>query len=248
MKLKWSWTIHHVNNQPNLCWITFPNPMWNLIWLIESHSRVFTPDLWSLIPKHIWLKLARQIVYHTVYQGSKFRSIHNSPLCWPKSLDGVSLWYFIPACINMALAIVTTIFMVHSASPSEWVWRNSINSQFVPKTNPYQQSKTIPDYIIPLEICHINKLKETNCQVKCLSKCSIPHWKYIRPCPYIHPCFQVISLTVINILHVIGWFTRRNQNWFIMALAGDCPQTPSPITLTIKRDSGPYQYHKTVKI
>ena len=38
-------------------------------------------------------------------------------LRWPKSMDNVSLWHIIPAWINIALAIVTTILMVHSADP-----------------------------------------------------------------------------------------------------------------------------------
>ena len=130
-----------------------------------------------------------------------------------------------------------------SAIPSDWVWRNSINYQFGPKTNPYQQSNNFPDYIIPLEGNPINKLKEPHFQVKCLSKYSMLHWNHIHICPYIHPCFQVISLTVINILHRIGWFTRRNQNWVIVTTSGACPQTPYPTTLPLNRDPGPYRHH-----
>ena len=111
------------------------------------------------------------------------------------------------------------------------------------KTNWYQQSNTSPNYIIPIEGNPSNKLKGRHFQVKCLSKCSILHWNHFHARPYIHPCFQVISLTVINILHRIGWFTRRSQNWVIVTLAGACPQTPSPTTLLLKRDPGPHRHH-----
>ena len=33
----------------------------------------------TLAPKHRWIKLAYRIVYHTVYQGSNFRSIQHIP-------------------------------------------------------------------------------------------------------------------------------------------------------------------------
>ena len=48
MKLKLSWTIHRVHNQPNLCLITFPKPILTLLWLLGSHSMVFTPGLCNL--------------------------------------------------------------------------------------------------------------------------------------------------------------------------------------------------------
>ena len=118
--------------------------------------------------------------------------------------------------------------------------KNSINSQFVTNTNPYQRSNTMPDHIILLEGNPSNKMKEPHHQVKCLSKCSILHWNHIHPRPYIHPCFQVISLTVIKILHRIGWFTKRNKNWVIVKLAGSFPQTPSPKTRPLKRNPWPH--------
>ena len=98
--------------------------------------------------------------------------------------------------------------------------------------------------IIPLEGNPSNKLKETHRQVKCLSEFSILHWNHIHPRPYMHSCFQVISLTVIKILHIIGWFKRRNQNWVILTLAGYCPEIPYPINILLKRDPGPRQHHK----
>ena len=36
---------------------------------------------------------------------------------WPRSMDNVSLWYIIQACINMTLSILTTVLIVHSAYP-----------------------------------------------------------------------------------------------------------------------------------
>ena len=54
-------------------------------------------------------------------------------------------------------------------------------------------------------------------------------------------------MTVIEILHMIRWFTRRNQNWVIVTLAWACPKTPYLKTLPLKRDPGPYQHHKILK-
>ena len=48
MTLEWSWTIHHVHNQPKLCWITLPKPVLTLFWLIGDRLRVFTPGFWNL--------------------------------------------------------------------------------------------------------------------------------------------------------------------------------------------------------
>ena len=104
---------------------------------------------------------------------------------------------------------------------------NSINSQFGSKTNPYQKRNNIPDLIIPIEGNPSNKMKDTHCQVKCMSECYILQWNHIYPLPYIHPCSQVISLNVIEILHRIGWFARRNKKWVIVTLDGYFPQTLS---------------------
>ena len=117
------------------------------------------------------------------------------------------------------------------------------NSKFVPKTNPYQQINTSPNYIIPLKGNSSNKLKEPHRQVKCLRKCSLIHWNNIHPRPYIHPCFQVIYLTIINILHRIGWFTRRNQNRVIVTLAGACHQITSATTLPLKQEPGLHRHY-----
>ena len=134
-----------------------------------------------------------------------------------------------------------------STKPSGWVYRHSINPQFGPKTNPRQQRNNTPHHIIPLEGSPSNKLKEPHFTVKFLSECSILHCNHIHPRPYIHPCFQVINMTVIKILHRIGWFTRRNQNWVIVTLSGACTQTPSLITLPLKLDPGSHRHHKIVK-
>ena len=97
---------------------------------------------------------------------------------------------------------------------------------------------SIDDVVLPS-----NKLKEPHFQVKFMSECSILHWNYIHPRPYIHTFFQVISLTIIKILYGIGWFTRRNQNWVIVTLAGACPQNPSTKTLPIKIDPGTHRHN-----
>ena len=98
-----------------------------------------------------------------------------------------------------------------------------INFQYVTKTNPRQQSNNATQHIITLEVNSSNKPKEPYYQVKCLSKCSILHWNHIHPHQHIYPCFQVISLTIIEILHCIRWFTRRNQKWVTVTLVGCFP-------------------------
>ena len=135
-----------------------------------------------------------------------------------------------------------------STRPSYWVWKNSINYQFGPNTNLYQQRNTTSNNILPLEVNPSKKLKESHFQVKCPSKCSILHWNYIHLCLYFHPCFQVISLTVIDILLRSRWFARRIQKWVIVTLAGACPQTPSPTTLPLNQDPGPHRNYKIVNI
>ena len=102
--------------------------------------------------------------------------------------------------------------------------------------------------MILLKVNPINKLKEPHHQVKFMIECSIIHWNQIRTCPYIKPCFQIISMTVIDILHRIVWFMRRNQNWVIMTLDGACPHITYPITLPLKLNPGPHRHHKIVKI
>ena len=54
----------------------------------------------------------------------------------------------------------------------------------------------------------------------------------------------VKSLTVIEILHRIRWFTRRNQNCVPVTLYGSCPQTPTPRTILIKQELGPHRHNK----
>ena len=134
-----------------------------------------------------------------------------------------------------------------STRPDDWVWSHFINPKFGPKTNPHQKRNNTPHHIIPLEINPSNKLKEPHRQVKCLSECSILHRNHIHPCLYIHPCFQVISMTIIEILHTISWFTRRNRNWVIVTLYGACHQNTSPITIPLEQDPGPHWYNKIVK-
>ena len=157
-------------------------------------------------------------------------------------ISWVHYWY-IASNSTWMLAIEIQI----SARPSDWVWRNSINSQFGQNTNPYQQSNTTPYYIIPLEGNPSNKTKEPHRQVKCLRQCSIFHWNYIHPRLYIHTFFQVISMTVIKTLHTIGWFTRRNHNWVIVTLAGAFPWNKSPTNIPLKRYPGQHWHHKIVK-
>ena len=73
-----------------------------------------------------------------------------------------------------------------------------------------------------------NKLKYPHCQVKCLSECSILHWNQLHHRPYIHPFFKVISMTIMDVLHSIRWFTRKNQNWVTVIMAGYFPKIPYP--------------------
>ena len=45
------------------------------------------------------------------------------------------------------------------------------------------------------------------------------------------------------ILNRIRWFTGRGENRVIVTLDVACPQTPSPVTLPLKRDPGPHWHH-----
>ena len=118
MKLKRYWTIHHVHNQPNLCWITFSKAHINpsltpWIPIKVFHSRIMQPWLKNIygsnLPNGLYTILYIRDI--TLYPYS---IVH---LHWTKSVDNVSLWHIIPDCINMALAIVITILMVCSAAP-----------------------------------------------------------------------------------------------------------------------------------
>ena len=77
-----------------------------------------------------------------------------------------------------------------------------------------------PHHIIPSESNTSNKTKTPHIQVKGLSKFSILHWNYIHSRPYTHPCFQVTILTLIDIHHMIRYFTRMKENLVIVTLVG----------------------------
>ena len=97
------------------------------------------------------------------------------------------------------------------------------NPQFGPKTNSHPPINNTTQHRIPLEGNPSNRLKEPHLQVKYLSERSILHWNHIHPCTFIHPCFQVISLTLTKILHRIrcllgGTTTRLLWNWMELFL------------------------------
>ena len=133
-----------------------------------------------------------------------------------------------------------------STRTSGWVWRHSINNRFGPNTNTNQQINNLPQHRIPLEGNPSDKLKEPHRQVKFISKCSIIHWNHIHPRSYFHPCFWFINIDVLEILHRIGWFTSRNQNWVTVKLVEYFSCIPNPRTLPLNREPGPHWHNKIV--
>ena len=103
-------------------------------------------------------------------------------------------------------------------------------------------------HIIPPEVNTVNKLKEPYFKDKNMGKHSVIHQNYTNPCPYIHPCFNVISLTIVYIYNKIGWFKIRKQIRFIVTLYGSCTHTTTPGTISIHRNLGPHRHHKILKI
>ena len=118
MKLKWTLTIHNVQNQPSLCLINLYkshiNPSltpWSP--LKGFHSRITQPCLQYIYGSNLPNSL--YTILHMRYPTVDPYSIVNCH--WPKSVDNVSLWHISAECINAALVIVTTILMVRSAAP-----------------------------------------------------------------------------------------------------------------------------------
>ena len=117
MKLQWSWTINHVQNQPNLCWVS-PS---------KFHiNPSFTP--WSQL-NSFWYRILQpwiQNIYGWTFPNSLYTilyirdttvdkySIFNSH--WPKSVEKFSLGLIRSACINMIISIVAYILMLRSAA------------------------------------------------------------------------------------------------------------------------------------
>ena len=118
MKLNWYWTIHHIPNQPNLCWITFFKahiiPSLNP-WIPFNgfHFRLMKPWLQNIYGSNL-PKVLYTILFIRYPPLDTYSIVH---FCWPKSMDNMSLWHIIQACINMALVILTTVFIAHSAAP-----------------------------------------------------------------------------------------------------------------------------------
>ena len=76
------------------------------------HSKILKPCLQNIYGSNLSNRLYTilYISYPTLYLYIK---VH---VRWPKSMENVSLWYIIQACINMALAILTIALMARSAS------------------------------------------------------------------------------------------------------------------------------------
>ena len=114
--------------------------------------------------------------------------------------------------------------------------------------NPHHNTKITKQHIIPPEGNTINKLKEPYFKDKKMEKYSVIHHNYTYPCSYIHPCFQVRSLTFIYINLYYWLVTIRKQIRFIMTLYGSCTHTPTPRTLSLNINLGPHRHHKILKI
>ena len=118
MKLKWSRTIYHVQNQPNLCWVNLSKDHINPYLTPWSQLKGFNYRLLKPCPQNIYGSNWHNSLYNIMHirdtTVDPYRIAH---LIWPKSVDNVYLGHIIAACINMVLTIVTTILMVHSASP-----------------------------------------------------------------------------------------------------------------------------------
>ena len=117
-KLKWSWTIHHIHNQPNFCWITFAKAhikpsLTHWIPFKGFHSRLLNPWLQNIyganFPNSLYTILYIRDPTLDTYFIVHFRC--------PKSMDNAPLWHIIQDCINMELHIVTIVLMVLSAYP-----------------------------------------------------------------------------------------------------------------------------------
>ena len=46
------------------------------------------------------------------------------------------------------------------------------------------------------------------------------HWDPIHLSPYIHPCLELMVMTIIEIYHMISWFMKRIQNWVTVKVYG----------------------------
>ena len=117
MKLQWSWTIHHVQNQPNLCLVNLTKAHINTyltLWISFKgfHSRLL--KIWTQNISGSNLLDSLYIIlyprYTTIYPYS---IVH---LNWPKSVDNIYLRHISAPYINTVLAIMTNILVVLSAA------------------------------------------------------------------------------------------------------------------------------------
>ena len=121
-------------------------------------------------------------------------------------------------------------------------------SSIFQNTNPHHNTNNTKQQIIPPEGNTVNKLKEPYFKDKNVRKHCVIHQNYTNHCPYIHPCFQVTSLTIIYIHQKIGWYKRRKKIRFVVKLYGYCTQTPTPRTISLNKNPGPHRHHKILKI
>ena len=121
-------------------------------------------------------------------------------------------------------------------------------SSIFQNTNPHHITNNTKQHIIPPEGNTVHKLKEPCFKDKNMRKHCVIHQNYTNHCPYIHPCFKVISLTIVYIHNKIVWFTRRKQTRFIVTLYGSCTQNPTPRTIYLNRNLGPHQHHQILKV
>ena len=117
MKLKWSPTINHVHDQPNLCWINLAKSHMNLYLIPWIPFKGFQ----SSLLQH-WL----QNIYGSNLPNSLYTILHiRDPTVdtysivyyrWPKSVEIVSLGHISASYINIVLAIVTNILVENYAA------------------------------------------------------------------------------------------------------------------------------------
>ena len=137
---------------------------------------------------------------------------------------------------------------MHMKNSIKWVWRNPIYPQFVQNKNPHHNTNNTQHQIIPPGGNTINEPKYQYFKDKKMGKHSVIHHNYSYPCPYIHPCFQVMSIPSYTSIYNIGWFTWRKQIRFVVTLYGYFIQNPTPRTISLKWNIGPHRHHKILKI
>ena len=114
---------NNIHNKTNLCWTTFAKAHINPSLTHWSpfkgfHSRLLKTWLQNIdgsnFPNGLYT-----ILYIRDPNLDPYSIVH---FPWPKSMDNVSLWHVIQACINMALAILTTVLIARSAARPIFMW------------------------------------------------------------------------------------------------------------------------------